>query len=176
MYPVHYSERHLNPCFLHSLLCCIFFAAPPEKRIFKTKPKERKNEREKSFPPFVSLLLAMPPETLLPLSLLFFFFFCAGNKVTTLSKGCLIRQSAAVAGPRGCCQARLCTTASAGEIYPVCFGTVANMFPFLSRYAPSLPRKKNIFAGGEEEKALRQEPVSWKDFLFLFFFLLAGST
>ena len=175
MYSVHYSARQLYPCFLHSLLCCIFFAATPETRIFKTKPEEKKkNEREKSFPPFVSLLLAMPPETLLSLSLL--FFFCAGNKVTTLSKGCLIRQSAAVAGPRGCCQARLCTTASAGEIYPVCFGTVANMFPFLSRYAPSLPRKKNIFAGGEEEKALRQEPVSWKDFLFFLFFLLAGST
>lgn len=56
--------------------------------------------------------------------------FFAGIKVTTFSKGCLIRRSAVVAGPRGCCQARLCTTASAGEIYPVCFGTVATCFSF----------------------------------------------
>lgn len=83
----------------------------------------------------------------------------AGIKVTTFfSKGCLIRQSAVVAGPCGCCQACLCSTASAGEIYPVCFGTVATCFSFCARYAPSLPRKKNnIFTEGEEEeKALRR--------------------
>lgn len=97
------------------------------------------------------LLLQIPPETPLSSSFFFFFFF-AGNKVTRFSKGCLIRQSAAVAGPRGCCQARLCTAASSGEIYPVCFGTVANMFLFPSRYAPSLPRKKNIFTEGEEAR------------------------
>ncbi len=123
------------------------FCATTEKMATLKKKKIFKKETFVSFFP----LLQMPPEPLLlsPSS----FSFSARNKVTTLSKGCMIRQSAVVAGPCGCCQARLCTTASAGEIYPVCFGTVANMFLFLSRYAPSLPRKKNnIFTDGEEER------------------------
>lgn len=99
-----------------------------------------------------SLLFRMPPETLSPppppspppp--------FSAEWKRQRFSKGCLIRQSAAVAGPRGCCQACLCSAASAGEIYPVCFGTAATCFS-LCRYAPPLPRKKNTTAFSQREK------------------------
>lgn len=72
------------------------------------------------------LLFARKPETLLPDSSFFFFFTML--QVTTFSNDCLIRQTAVVTGPCGCCQACLCTTASAGEIYPVCFGTVATCF------------------------------------------------
>lgn len=80
-------------------------------------------------------------------------------KVTTFSKGCLIRQSAVVAGPRGCCQACLCTTASAGEIYPVCFGTVATRLSVRADTHLSFPRKKKDGIFAERQEAAAASPL-----------------
>lgn len=78
--------------------------------------------------------------------------FLPGIKVTMFSKGCLIRQSAVVAGPCGCCQACLHHCLCWWDLSCL-FWYSSNMFLFLSRYAPSLPRKKNkIFTEGEEER------------------------
>lgn len=86
---------------------------------------------------------------------------CTRIKVTAFSKGCLIRQRAVFTGPGGCCQACLCTNASAREIYPVCFGTVATCFSLSEQICPFTPSKeKQRFhweRGGKKKKeVLRQ--------------------
>lgn len=73
-------------------------------------------------------------------------------KVTPFSNGCLIRQSAVVAGPCGCCQACLCSTASAGEIYPVCFGTVATCFSFCADMHLRSLERKTTFSQKEKKR------------------------
>lgn len=90
----------------------------------------------------------------------------AGIKVTTFSKGCLIRQSAVVAGPCGCCQACLCTTASAGEIYPVCFGTVATCFSLWADMHLHSVERKTTFSHKEKKRGTAEGTftASRKDF------------
>ncbi len=108
--------------------------------------KKKTWKKEILLSPFV-FLFRMPPGTLLSPPLFF-----AGIKVTTFSKGCLIRRSAVVAGPRGCCQARLCATASAGEIYPVCFGTVATCFSFWADMHLHSLERKTTFSQKEKKR------------------------
>lgn len=98
----------------------------------------------------------------------------AVNKVTTFSKGCLIKQSAVVTGPP-----RLLSGSSLHhclrwwDLSCLFWNSIANMGLFLSRYAPSFPRKKKQhFHRGKRRQALWQEPAP----VFRNDFSLAGST
>lgn len=124
-------------------LCCILFF----RYILLQNTWRTARKKEILFPfylPIVSDATWNPALTLL---------FFAGIKVTTFSKGCLIRQSA---GSRWAL--RLLSGLSLHHCLcwwdlSCLFWYSSNMFLFLSRYAPSLPRKEkktknNIFTEG----------------------------
>lgn len=95
-------------------------------------------------------------------------FLLAVNKVATFSKGFLIKQRAVFAGPGGICQTHLCTDASTGKIYRVCFGTVQQtcFFCISEQICTFIPSKENHHHRRKRRHALWQEltSVSRKDF------------